>query len=183
MRPKAMTAAMLGALLAALAGCGPQALRIRNGEQVLPADQGSPGFLDRVSSQPRVSENDAYRGVLMLLDGQDKDQTFQQRTENLAARGMVDRSWTHDAARPLTRGRLAYMICRACDIRGGVVLHLTGPNPWYCLKELEYQRLMAPGTIFAETTGMEFVAVLGRADVLRRTGELPPIMEVAAGGN
>lgn len=170
------------AILAGVAGCSPQALRIEGPEAKLPADEGSPGFLDRVSSQAMVSENDAFRGVLMLLDGQDKAETFQQRVNGLAAKDVLPGCWSYAAARPITRGKLAYMVCQACKVRGGVVMHLTGPSQRYCLRELQYLRMMSGGSAIGRISGLEYVAVLSRADIYVRTGDLPVIMETAGGG-
>jgi len=169
------------ALLAVLAGCSTET-RIQGADAALAPDDGSPGFLDRVASQATVPENDALRGVLMLLDGDDKAKTFQQRIDALAAKGVTPADWTYDASRPVTKGRLAYMICRACEVGGGVMMHLTGPSQRYCLRELQYLRMMSPGSVFAEITGSEYVAVLSRADTYRRTGQVPDIMKVTRGG-
>lgn len=168
---------MAAAILAGVsAGCE-RPVVIANPQAALPPDEGSPAFLDRVSSQPTVRQNDAFRGIL-LLTGQDQARDFRQRVEALADRGLVDRQWTFDADRPLTRGRLAYMVCRACRIRGGVMMHLAGPTQRYCLRELQYLGMMAPGTLMAPVTGMEFIAVLARADAYLRTGKVPDIMKI-----
>ncbi len=184
MRETGKQAASLAAvfLLAGVTGCSPQATRIEGPEAKLPAKEGSPGFLDRVASGATVSENDACRGMLLLLDGEDKASTFRQRVEKLTARDILPGSWSCDAARPVTRGKLAYMVCRACKIRGGVIMHLTGPSQRYCLRELRYLQMISGGTAAGRVTGMEFVAVLSRADIYVRTGELPVIMQATAGG-
>jgi hypothetical protein len=184
MQPRARDAAALAGLvlIVGLTGCAPQALQVEGAKAALPADDGSPGFLDRMASQQNVCENDAFRGMLMLLDGQDKAETFQQRAEKLAEKGVIARGWRHDAARALTKGKLAYMVCQACKVRGGVTMTLTGPSQRYCLRELQYQEMMSSGSVFTKVTGMEFVAVLTRADTYMRTGELPGIMKTASGG-
>jgi hypothetical protein len=184
MRERAKQAVSLAAavLLAGVAGCSPKASRIQGPEAKLPANEGSPGFLDRLASQTTVCENDALRGMLLLLDGEDKAGTFQQRVEDLTERGILAGSWRCDAARPVTRGKLAYMVCQACKIRGGVIMHLTGPSQRYCLRELQHLQMMSGGTAAGHVTGMEFVAILSRADIYVRTGELPVIMEATGGG-
>jgi len=163
MRERAKQAVSLAAavLLAGVAGCSPKGARIQGPEAKLPANEGSPGFLDRLASQTTVCENDALRGMLLLLDGEDKAGTFQQRVENLTERGILAGSWRCDAAR---------------------VMHLTGPSQRYCLRELQYLQMMCGGSAGGHVTGMEFVAVLGRADIYVRTGELPVIMEATDGG-
>ena len=118
----------------------------------------------------------------MLLNGEDKAAGFRQRVEALTAKGVLPGDWTYDAQRPITRGRLAYMVCRACDLRGGVILSLTGPSQRYCLRELQYMGMVSGTTVWGQPNGMEFVAILTRADTYRRTGELPAIMEMPKEG-
>ncbi|MCE5325337.1 MAG: hypothetical protein LLG01_02875 [Planctomycetaceae bacterium] len=142
----------------------------------LPPGEDSAAFLDRMSSQPAVSENDAFRGMLMVIEGQDKTADFRQRADALIARGVVSRQWDLDATRPLTRGQLAYMVCQACDIRGGVIMHLSGPSTRYCLRELQFHTMMGEGVEYNPVTGMEYVAVLNRAEIYRRTGKFPNLV-------
>ena len=55
-------------------------------------------------------------------------------------------------------------------------LALTGPSQRYCLRELQYRGLMAPGIWYNDVTGMEYLAILTRADELRQTGKVSPII-------
>ena len=165
-----------GLVLAAgltLGGCAQPNLQVSGGEQKLPAGESSAAFLDRVAAGENVTQNDAMRGVLMLLDGKDEAGGFHQRVQTLADRGVVDRGWDFDAQAHLTRGQLAYMIYRACNVPGGVILALTGPSRRYCLRELQYQGFMIEGFAYTKISGMEYVAVLARAEAYVRTGEIP----------
>jgi len=138
-----------------------------------PANEDSASFLDRVSSQDVVGMDDAMRGVLLLLDGEDNAKGFAERVQILTNRGIVDPKWHCSASLPIRRGKLAYMIYQACKMKGGVILLLTGPSQRYCLRELQYRGVMTEGAPYAKIGGMEYVAVLGRADVFIRTGEVP----------
>ncbi len=139
----------------------------------LPADEDSAGYLDRLSSQDTVSENDAMRGILLLLDEKDDAKSFEERTQLLLERGIVSGSWSFQKDRPLTRGKFAYMIFQAIKLPGGIILTVSGPSQRYCLRELEYRQFMSQGFILAPVTGLEYVGVLTRADTYRRTGTLP----------
>jgi hypothetical protein len=161
--------------VAGLAGCGAGPGTLTGGGAKLVENENSAAFLDRISSQVNVSENDAMRGVLLVLDGKDQAATFEQRVETLRKRKIVAERWDCDAARPLTRGKLAYMVYQACKVPGGVILRLTGPSRRYCLRELQYREMMGDGFLMSPVSGMEYVAVLTRADVYRRTGEIPDI--------
>ena len=173
---RATAAAILAAVLTAgLVGC--ESPGITGGEAALPADEQSPGFIDRVSSQKNVSENDAFRGMLMLLAGQDEAATFEGRVQALQQREALPAGWSYQADRPLTRGRLAYMVHQACEVPGGVTLTLLGPTQRYCLRELQYRGFVGDGALYTPVSGMEYVAVMKRADTYRRTGELPTIIK------
>jgi hypothetical protein len=169
----------LAAGLLALAGCGQQAGHIAQADAALPKDETSPAFLDRVASRPAVCENDAFRGILLLLEEADPAETFQQRVQELIDRQVLPADWDFAADRPITKGKLAYMLYQACNIRGGVTLTLVGPCQRYCLKELQFMGMLSAGLPGTEVTGLEFVAALNRADTYRQTGELPPIMASA----
>jgi hypothetical protein len=169
--------------LAGAAGCssGGSEPLIAGRADALPEGEDSAAFLDRISSQARVTENDAMRGMLMLLDGKDACKTFEERVKSLAERRVVDRSWEFGSHRPVTKGKLAYMIYQACKVRGGVVVTLMGPTQRYCLRELEYQRFISEGTIYTDVTGMEFLAVVSRADAYMREGKVPEVMVSGTG--
>ena len=170
------TLRILGAVAASLIltcciGCG-------NGEIIshsesLPKGEDSAGFLDRVSSMPVVSENDAMRGILMLIDGDDTAESFQQRVRILQERGIVAKSWDCVSDRGITRGKYAFMIYQAAKFRGGIILSVTGPSRRYCLRELQFKKVMCNGPMLTEIPGTEYVAVLGRADAFIRTGHVP----------
>ncbi len=171
-------AVLLGSLacLAALAGCSKPSLSIASPQAVLPAGENSAKYLDRISSQTRVSQNDAMRGILLLTDGKDECQTFQQRVETLTQRKIVPARWPYQADSPITRGKLAYMLYQACKVSGGVILTLAGPSQRYCLRELQYQGFLSDGAVYGQVTGMEFVAALSRADSFLETGQVPEVL-------
>lgn len=148
-------------------------MRVANGDAKLPANEDSASFLDRISSQPNVSENDAARGILLLMEDKDPAETFQQRLDLLLAKKIACPDWNYDAARPITKGKFAYMIYQACSVPGGVTLSLLGPSQRYCLRELQYRRMMVSGSAFTPITGLEGVGVLTRASVFMETGRVP----------
>jgi hypothetical protein len=146
----------------------------------LPTEEDSAAFLDRMSSQTQVGENDAFRGILLLMDGEDTCKTFRDRVETLRRRGVIPTDWTV-GEQPVTRGRLAYMLYQAMDFPGGVILTLAGPTQRYCHRELVYRKMMSQGALFAPVTGLEFLSAIRRADIYNRTGQVPgPAGDVAS---
>jgi len=167
---------VLAVALGGVLGCGGMQTRIADPLATLPANEDSAAFLDRLSAQPNVSENDAFRGVLLLLNGQDSTETFRQRVETLLDGKLIAPEWGYEAFRPITRGKVAYMIYQACRLPGGVMLRLIGPTQRYCLRELQYRQMMTAGLPYTPVTGMEFIAVLSRADICIRTGKVPDML-------
>jgi len=159
-----------------LCGCSRGGLNVVGGDATLAANEDSAVLLDRLASGKTVGENDAARGMVLLLDGKDSCRTFQDRITLLRGRGVVGEHWDFVADRAITRGRLAYMVYQACKMRGGLTLALAGPSERYCLRELAYRRMMTVGPELTPATGMEFVAVLSRADAYIRTGQSPEVL-------
>lgn len=165
------TAAVVG-LLIGMTGCAVSGLRVLE-SPALAAEEDSAAFLDRMSDCQNVSESDAMRGMLILIEGDDPSRTFEQRAQRLRDKGIVAKGWSCDAERPITKGKFAYMIYVASKMPGGVVLTLTGPTQRYCLRELQYVEMMTEGTLFTPVSGVEYVDVLTRADTYIRTGKIP----------
>ncbi len=132
-----------------------------------------------------VNQNDAYRAVLLFQDGEDGSKHFGQRIEKLQSRGLLDAKWRHDPLEPITRARLASIICRTYEVRGGWALTLFGPGlERAARRELEYQEVMSPGGgDLAPVAGAELVMILKKAQEEfgdEPTYDLPPEGEVAA---
>jgi hypothetical protein len=173
--------ALMGLLcLSGVMGCSSGPLDIASPEAALTADEDSAAYLDRLSAQETVSQNDALRGILLLLDGEDKAATFAQRVETLRRRRIVPGNWNFHPDKPITRGKVAYMIYQGCKMSGGAILTLCGPSQRYCLRELQYQGFITQEmSWYGEVTGMEFVGVVTRADAFLETGAIPNVIYAA----
>ncbi|MCD4699488.1 MAG: hypothetical protein K8R91_02825 [Phycisphaerae bacterium] len=163
---------LLSIAAAALTSCqaGNNAPQVLGGDAKL-SKVDSATYLDGISSLLTVSEAEAFEGVLLVLSEPHKA-TFAQAVTALRERKIVPANWGFQADRPVTKGKVAYMTYQACRIKGGLTLQLTGPSQRYCLKELQYRGLMSPGVSYNTVTGMEFLAILGRIDEFRQTGEV-----------
>ncbi len=170
------TGAILVIVAVAMTGCAGQGGSITHPRGVLPPDGGSAAYIDRISSLSAVSENNAFRGILLLLDGKDNCADFSQRIRKLRDRGIASQNWHFSARRPLTKGKLAYMLYHGCKLPGGVTLTLTGASQRYCLLELQHQGFMSSGMPHTHVTGLEFVAAITRADTYLETGDLPGLI-------
>lgn len=166
------------ALMLAAAGCQPAGQVVGGQVKLAPTD--SAAFLDRIASQASVTESDAVTGILLMLERQEET-TFADAVAKLADDRIISPSWNLQADRAITKGKLAYMVYQACRLKGGLTLSVCGPSQRYCLKDLQYRGLMTPGVPYNAVTGLEYVAVLSRADELRQTGKVSGVMSPGEG--
>lgn len=116
----------------------------------------------RLSSQTWCTNDEACSMVLLMIDGEDRYQSFVDRLIALDAKGVANASWDIEANEPVTKGTLAYMLCRALGLKGGVMLRLI-PCRRYAYREALYHGLMAKGAAREPLTGPEAVGIIGRA--------------------
>ncbi len=164
-----MVMVLLGA--AFFVGCGQGT--ITNGQAQLVSGESSAAFLDRMADQTEVTQNDAIRGMVMLLDGEDTFDTFQDRVTYLQSVSVVPTSWNLGASKVLTRGQLAYMTYVASEMSGGVWLTVAGPSQRYCLREMQFRGVMGKGSLWSSVSGMEYVSTMGRVAVYKAEHEVP----------
>lgn len=111
---------------------------------------------------------DAYQAVAMVANADNKLLPVEECRKSLLERKIVRADWGEDVNAPCTKGKLAYMVCQALGIKGGVTMRLVGPTERYCLFECQYLEIMAQGASYQNCTGGELVAVVDRADEYRR---------------
>ena len=162
----------LAAAVVFLAGC--QAARV---EQPLARELGGndPGqqleFWDRLADQPVTSNDDAFHGLLMFLDGDDPADDYAGRVRTLRSRRMLPARFNQPAEQAVDRGTLAVAIVKALKIDGGLALRLFGPNPRYAVRELVFMELYPPSSPNQTFSGGEFLGIIGKLeDYQRRQG-------------
>jgi len=131
-------------------------------EETAPIARDSGALAYQLSSQMWCTNDQACSMLLHLVDGQDPHENFDQRLVALDVKGMADASWDIQADQPVTKGTLAFMLCRALEIKGGVMMHLI-PSRRYAYKEAVFQNLMLRGSENEPLTGPEAVGIFGRA--------------------
>ena len=115
-----------------------------------------------LSQKTWCSNNDAFSMVILLMDGEDKYHNFDERIVALDVKGIANAAWDIDADKPVTKGTLAYMLCRAMDIKGGLMMRLFDSRR-YSYREAVSQGLMLKGSESEPLTGPEVVGIMGRA--------------------
>jgi hypothetical protein len=126
---------------------------------------------------------DAARAMTIFVsEGRVGGGDFVADKQYLRDQGVLS-AWLERAAAddPLRKGRLATLLCRALQIKGGLWMRLFGPVPRYALQECVYLDLMVGGAEYAHVTGGELVGVIDRADRfrLKRAGQEVPELQPA----
>jgi hypothetical protein len=137
-------------------------------------------FWHSLATQKLATNDEAFHGILLYLDQKDDAKSYEQRVATLKGRKMLSPSFKGGPNDAVTRGTLSVPIARALQIKGGLMMHLTGPNPRYATRELEYMGLYpssSPNQIFS---GSEFVGIVGKLDDYQN-GVPPPVTGRLAG--
>ena len=168
--PARLRAAALFVLAALLAG-GCQSARV---EQPLTANLGTNDpaqqleFWHQLAEQPVTSNDDAFHGLLMFLDGDDPANDYAGRVRELRRRRMLPRGFDRPAEQAVERGTLAVALLKALNIDGGLALRLFGPSPRYAVRELVFLDLYPPSSPHQTFSGTEFLGIIGKAEDYQR---------------
>ena len=113
----------------------------------------------------RLATNDeAFHGMLLYLDGNDPANSYVDRVKLMKSRSLLPADFSGGANDAATRGTLSVPICKALQIKGGLVMRLVGPTPRYATRELQFLGLYPPSSTNQIFSGTEFVGIIGKLD-------------------
>lgn len=139
-------------------------------------------FLSDVNDMTAVTNNDALHGLLILADGNDPFASFEERVATAKSRKWMPSGFNAPANESATIGWMAMAGCQICNIKGGVTMHLLGPTPRYCTKELVFMQVIPLRTENQSLTGAEFTDYLNRLHRVRAGAPAEPGSEAATLG-
>ena len=123
---------------------------------------------EHLQREPAVTVAEAYRGMVMLADGEDKFTNFEQRETSLRDRHILRCEWKLQREQAIDRGSVAYMVLRILKVRGGVNMQTFGRlgvgDRRYAVRELVYMGMLESTPDYRYMTGGEFVDLLAKAD-------------------
>lgn len=118
--------------------------------------------------------------VILLSEGKETGADFEVAKAYLKDKGVLPDGWLDKAKadEAIDKGHLASLVCRALGIKGGWMMHLTGPIPRYALAECVYLEIMSSGADYARVAGGELVGVIANSDIyrLKLQGKTPPVL-------
>jgi hypothetical protein len=122
-------------------------------------------FWHTLEERKLTSNDEAFHGLLLYFDGSDKTRSYAERVALLKSRRMLSPKFDRPADEAVTRGTLSVAIARGLQIKGGVMMRLTGgTNERYATRELQSEGVYpvsSPNQLFS---GAEFVGVVGKLD-------------------
>jgi hypothetical protein len=126
-------------------------------------------FWHELAERHLTSNDDAFHGILLDMDGHDKCENYAQRVAALQSRGMLRASFDEPADSAIRRGTMAVIVVKELGIRGGWALHVFRGTERYSLKELVYDGIFPPSSSQQTFSGSEFVGVIGKIDDYQST--------------
>ncbi|MEK6643965.1 MAG: hypothetical protein AABZ08_08650 [Planctomycetota bacterium] len=125
-----------------------------------------------------VTVDEAYRAMLILADGECKAKTFAERKNQLESQGISRGSWKLQQDNVIDCGSIAFMVCRICQIKGGIDMHLLGSwglgDRRYAMRELVYREMSEDAVDYQYMTGARLVGLLAKADQVMAQKNLYP---------
>jgi len=130
-------------------------------------------FFCELGYKDAATAADTARALTILMsEGKENGADFGASKAYLTKRGILPDGWLEkvEATTPITKGRLAVLVCKTLGLKGGIWMRLFGPLPRLALNECAYLEVMPPGCDYGHVRGGELVGVIDRTDRLRSIG-------------
>jgi hypothetical protein len=128
-------------------------------------------FWHTLPTRPIVDNDEAFHALLLFFDGNDPNENYAQRLEQMHNRKMVPGDFHAPADEAISRGVLAVALTRELKIRGGLTMMIIGPEQRYSTRELQYMNLYPPSSPQQTFSGQEFIGIISRVEDYQRQQE------------
>ena len=125
-------------------------------------------FWHALADRKVTSNDEAFHGLLLFLDGQDPAADYGGRLEVLKSRGLLPTGFERPANEAVNRGTLAVLLVRALQVDGGLLLRLFPHSPRYATRELQFLGLYPRSSPHQTFSGPEFLGIMGRVEDYER---------------
>jgi hypothetical protein len=125
-------------------------------------------FWHSLAGQNLCSNDEAFHGLLLYLDGTDPANDYAGRVRVLKERKLLNAGFDQPANQAVSRGTLAVALVRALKIKGGLLQRMTNDHPRYATRELMYMELYPPSSPHQTFSGTEFLGIMGRIEDYQR---------------
>lgn len=125
-------------------------------------------FWHTLNDRKVTSNDEAFHGLLLLLDGQDSAPDYLGRIEALQSRGLLSSGFDRPANESINRGTIGIIVMHMLDLRGGVMARLFPYSPRYATRELQYLGMYPKSSPHQTFSGPDFLAIIGRIEDYQR---------------
>jgi len=156
-------------ILVMMCGCQtPRAGKPLDAELTRNTDDAQVNFWHELTDEPITTNDHAFHGLLLYVDGKDDSADYAARVQTLKSRKMLPKHFNEPATAGVRRGTVAVAIMRLLGEHGGVMTTLLGPTPRYAVRELMFLNVYPPSTPNQSFSGNEFVGIIGRVEDYQR---------------
>lgn len=134
-------------------------------------------FWDELATRPVVTNNDALYGLLLVSGEENPPDSYEGRLAAARAREWVGEKQSPPINESAMVGMISVAVCDILEVKGGVTMHLLGPSPRYCTRELIYLEYIPRRTENQSLSGLEFIDLLSRVEERMRPPEEAPEAE------
>src|SRR4051812_32091776 len=125
-------------------------------------------FWHSLTTEPVTTNDEAFHGLLLYVDGKDDSADYAARVNTLKARKMLPNGFDGAATDAVRRGTLAVALMRVLHERGGITTTLLGRTPRYATRELNFMNVYPSSTPNQTFSGNEYVGIIGRVEDFQR---------------
>ena len=83
-------------------------------------------FWHTLADRPVTSNDEAFHGLILFIDGKDNNKDYAARVEQLSARQMLPSGFDEPGEEAVKRGTVAVAFTRVLEVTGGVSMQLFG---------------------------------------------------------
>lgn len=121
-------------------------------------------FWHKLPERSAVTNDEGLHGLLSFIYGEDPAADYPARVKLAKEQGLVAKDFNEPANATLTKGTLAAALARTMNIKGGVMLQLSGNSGRYATRELTYMGILPEGSTENQSiSGLDFVGVISKA--------------------
>jgi len=125
-------------------------------------------FLHTLAVRPITSNDEAFHGLVLFMDGNDPASDYPARVASLRARNMLPVGFAESADHAVERGTVAVALVRGLSIKGGLTMRVLGPTPRYAVRELQFLDIYPPSSPNQTFKGSEFLSILSKAEEFQK---------------
>jgi hypothetical protein len=121
-------------------------------------------FWHRLPERSAITNDEGLHGLLGFVLGDDPAKTYDARVKLAIQKGLLPSGFSEPINATMTKGTLAYGLARYLDVKGGVMMRVSGGSGRYATRELTYLGILPEDSTDNQSiSGLDFVGVISKA--------------------